>query len=184
MVSKWSPKTSFLATPGPQNGPKCAKWAVLKTHQKNTFKKTPQRAKTAPKNEPNLIPNPDQKSLKNRPGAPSGKKGGPGGSRGAPGRENDTKIDEKTIHFDTEDMQKKASIPPCFSTVLGEKTGGTVPKKGEHSVFFFFYLFGVNTGDAAPKKYETIQYNTIQYKKWTWDLLHNFDVKIGGTAQR
>ena len=37
-------------------------------------------------------------------------------------------IDEKTLTFDAEDMQKKASIPPCFSTVLGRKTGGTVPK--------------------------------------------------------
>ena len=37
---------------------------------------------------------------------------------------------------------KKASIPPCFSTVLGGQTGGTVPKKGEHSVFFFdIFLF-------------------------------------------
>ena len=76
------------------------------------------------------------KSYKNRPGTPPGQKGSPGGSRGAPGRENDTKIDEKTIDFDAEDMQKKASIPPCFSTVLGVTTGGTVPKKGEHSVFF------------------------------------------------
>ena len=33
--------------------------------------------------------------------------------------------------------QKRASIPPCCLN-----------------------LFGVNTGDAAPKKYETIQYNT------------------------
>ena len=53
------------------------------------------------------------------------------------GKENDTKIEEKTINFDAEDMQKKASIPLCFSTVLGGKIGGTVPKKGEHSVFFF-----------------------------------------------
>ena len=86
----------------------------------------------------------------------------PGGSRGAPGRENDTKIDEKTTNFATEDMQKKASIPPCFSTVLGGKTGGTVPKKGGHSVFFlvfpFRYAMQCNTLQC-----HTIQYSTRQY---------------------
>ena len=38
------------------------------------------------------------------------------------------KIDEKTITFDADDMQKKASLPLCFSIVLGVKTGGAVPK--------------------------------------------------------
>ena len=38
------------------------------------------------------------------------------------------KINEKTITFDADDMQKKASLPSCFSTVLGVKTGGAVPK--------------------------------------------------------
>ena len=49
MASKWPAKTSFLATPGPSNRPKCAKGAHLKTHQKNTFKKTPQSSKTVRK---------------------------------------------------------------------------------------------------------------------------------------
>ena len=39
------------------------------------------------------------------------------------GKENDTKIEEKTINFDAEDMQKKASIPLCFSMVLGREIG-------------------------------------------------------------
>ena len=56
-------------------------------------------------------------------------------------------------------MQKKASIPPCFSTVLGGKTGGTVPEKGEHSVFFFCFSFSV----CNAMQYNTMQYNTIQY---------------------
>ena len=123
----------------------------------------PKGAQRAQK-EPQSLRRDTQKSLKNRPGAPSGKKGGPGGSRGAPGRENDTKIDEKTTHFDTEDMQKKASIPPCFSTVLGGKTGGTVPKKGEHSVFFLFFQFGMQCNAI---QYNAIQYNTIQYSAST-----------------
>ena len=55
---------------------------------------------------------------------------GRGAGGGATGRGGEG----KTLNFDTEDIQKKTSIPPCFSTVLGGKTGGTVPKKGEHSV--------------------------------------------------
>ena len=64
--------------------------------------------------------------MKNRLGAPCGKKAGPGGSGGALGRENDTKITEKTNNFDAEDVQKKASIPPCLFTFVGDKTSGTV----------------------------------------------------------
>ena len=59
-------------------------------------------------------------------------------------------------------MQKKASIPLCFSTVLGGKIGGAVPKKGEHSVFFFVfplrYALQCNTLQC-----HTIQYSTRQY---------------------
>ena len=87
---------------------------------------------------------------------------------------------KKTINFDAEDMQKKASIPPCFSTVLGGKTGRTVPKKGEHSAV----LFKPFRCEHRRRSTQKIRDNTIQYKKWTWDLLHNFDVQIGGTAQR
>ena len=107
-------------------GPRSAKWNP----------RSPQGNQKGPKGAPNPSPG-LLKIRKNRSGAPSLKKSGPGGSRGALGKENDTKIEEKTINFDAEDMQKKASIPLCFSTVLGGKIGGTVPKKGEHSVFFF-----------------------------------------------
>ena len=90
---------------------------------------------------PRAFPGTPKNHSKIVPGTPSGKKGSPRGSRGAPGRENDTKIVEKTTHFDTEAMQKKASIPPCFSTVLGVKTGGTVqmtPQSDEKNNMFSF----------------------------------------------
>ena len=80
--------------------------------------------------------------------------------RGALGKENDTKIEEKTINFDAEDMQKKASIPLCFSTVLGRKIGGTVPKKGEHSVFFLL--------ECNAMQCNTIHYNTMQCNAMQW----------------
>jgi len=70
-------------------------------------------------------------------------------------------------------MQKKASIPPCFSTVLGGKTGGTVPKKGEHSVFFFVFPF------RYAMQCNTLQCHTIQYS-----TLRRQYPKNGGTAQR
>ena len=82
------------------------------------------------------------------------------------GKENDTKIEEKTINFDAEDMQKKASIPLCFSTVLGGKIGGTVPKKGEHSVFFLL--------ECNAMQCNTIHYNTMQCNA----------MQCNGTAQR
>ena len=66
---------------------------------------------------------------------------------------------KKTTNFDAEDMQKKTSIPHCFSTVLGGKTGGTVPKKGGHSVFFFCFSFSV----CHAMQCTTMPYNTIQY---------------------
>ena len=81
------------------------------------------REPKGPKRSPKSFPGTPKNHLKNRSGAPSVKKSGPGGSRGALGKENDTKIEEKTINFDVEDMQKKASIPLCFSTVLGGKIG-------------------------------------------------------------
>ena len=88
--------------------------------------------------------------------------------RGTPGKENDTKIEEKTINFDAEDMQKKASIPLCFSTVLGGKIGGTVPKKGEHSVFFFVRM------QCNAMQYNTLHYNAMQCNA----------MQCNGTAQR
>ena len=57
-------------------------------------------------------------------------------------------------------MQKKASIPLCFSTVLGGKIGGTVPKKGGHSVFFF--LLECNAMQCNAIQYTTIQCNAMQ----------------------
>ena len=88
--------------------------------------------------------------------------------RGTPGKENDTKIEEKTINFDAEDMQKKASIPLCFSTVLGGKIGGAVPKKGEHSVFFFVRM------QCNAMQYNTLHYNAMQCNA----------MQCNGTAQR
>ena len=38
------------------------------------------------------------------------------------------KIDERTITFDADDMQKKASLPFCFSIVPGVKTGGPLAR--------------------------------------------------------
>ena len=52
----------------------------------------------------------DSKATQDAPGVPSGRKMTP-------------KSKKKTINFDAEDMQKKASIPLCFSTVLGGKIG-------------------------------------------------------------
>ena len=106
----------------------------------------PKGAQRVPK-ESQGLPRDTQKSLKNRPGAPSLKKGGPGGARGPPGMENDSKIDEKTIYFDTEDVQKKASIPPCFSTVLTPK----ICKKSQHSALFL-HCFGWESRRHSTKK--------------------------------
>ena len=77
MASKGSPKTSLFATAGPPNRPKRAKWALLKTRQKNTFKKTPQSAKTT-ENEPNSGPNPNHFWHFFLPPKPYGSQTGPG----------------------------------------------------------------------------------------------------------
>ena len=127
--------------------------------------RSPQGSPKGPKGAPKPPPG-NLKITKKSTRAPSGKKGGPGGSRGALGKENDTKIEEKTINFDAEDMQKKASIPLCFSTVLGRKIGGTVPKKGEHSVFFLL--------ECNAMQCNTIHYNTMQCNA----------MQCNGTAQR
>ena len=106
----------------------------------------------------NLAPRGVPKSIQNRSKSELGslQNPRPHPPRGAPGKENDTKIEEKTINFDAEDMQKKASIPLCFSTVLGRKIGGTVPKKGEHSVFFFVRM------QCIAMQCNTLQYNVMQ----------------------
>ena len=108
---------SFMPTLGGKVGPKVGK----------VEPKVAPREPKGPKRSPKSFPGTPKNHKKKRSGAPSVKKSGPGGSRGALGKENDTKIKEKTINFDAENMQKKASIP------LSE---GAVPKKGEHSVFF------------------------------------------------
>ena len=106
----------------------------------------------------NLAPRGVPKSIQNRSKSKLGSLQDP--PRRALGKENDTKLEEKTINFDAEDMQKKASIPLCFSTVLGGKIGGTVPKKGEHSVFL---LLECNAMQCSTIHYNTLQCNAMQY---------------------
>ncbi len=86
------------------------------------------REPKGPQSSPKASLGTSKKSLKNDPGphmeerAAREAAGVPSGGKMTP------KSMEKLLNLDVEDMQKKASIPPCFSTILGVKRGGTVPK--------------------------------------------------------
>ena len=61
------------------------------------------------------------------------------------------KIDEKNRQ-QAKDLQKKASVPLCFSIVLGVKTGGRVPKIRLHrdlSLELPFMVYGFVLCSAA-----------------------------------
>ena len=111
---------------------RCEKELVMRSEKEGfqTTQRPPQEVSRRPRTlqglevGANLAPRGVPKSIQNRSKSELGSLQDPRPPKTPPqGKENDTKIEEKTTNFDAEDMQKKASIPLCFSTVLGGKIG-------------------------------------------------------------
>ena len=87
-----------------------------------------------------LDPRGVQKSIQNRSkfdlGRPRGRQSYLRCSRGALGKENDTKIEEKTINFDAEDMQKRRASRFVFQRFWVGKSEAQYQKRASIPSFF------------------------------------------------
>jgi len=167
MASKWSPKTSILATPGPQKRQKCAKGALLKTHKKNTFKKTPQSAKTArkranfeTKSRPflALFSGPETRRLPNGPREPLFRIllifGVPPGGQMTP------KSMKKRPILPPKICKKRPAFRLVFQWFWVGKPEAQYQKRASIPSFFWVSLFGVQCNAIH---HNAIQYNTVHY---------------------